>query len=163
MSNLLELKDEDPNTPIETDRAELEQRLKSGANWFYWVAGLSLINSVLFFFGAEVSFLGGLGFSLVVDGVVSSVIESGGPVFLRFFAISINLVLFAAFAFFGFYAGKQVRAAFILGIALYLLDSLIVLVLDDFLMAGFHVFALFFIIRGYLACRSIHKVHQASI
>ena len=154
MSNLLELKDESPNAPIERDRSELEQRMKNGANWFYWIAGLSLVNSLLFLAGTQVSFLGGLGISLVIDALVDGMIEAGGPTFLRIVAV-VNLAFVAGFAFFGYYAGKRFGGAFVLGIILYLLDSILVLLFGDYLMAAFHAFALFFIIRGYLACRGL--------
>ena len=32
---------------------EIEARFKSGANWFYWVAALSLINSVSILSGSD--------------------------------------------------------------------------------------------------------------
>lgn len=162
MSNLLELKEEDPSAPIEIDHSELEQRMKNGANWFYWIAGLSLVNSLLFFFGAQVSFLGGLGISLVVDALVGGAIEAGGPTVLRIVAVTINLVFLAAFAFFGYYAGNRFGGAFLVGIILYLLDSVLVLLFGDYLMAGFHAFALFFIVRGYLACRNLNSKDQSS-
>ena len=28
-------------------RAQVYQRYKSGANWFYWIAGLSLVTSIV--------------------------------------------------------------------------------------------------------------------
>lgn len=155
MSNLLGLNEEVANAPLEQDRTELEQRMKSGANWFYWIAGLSLVNSVIFALGSTVSFLGGLGFTLVMDVFVDAIIEGGAPPAMRFVAIIVNFVLFAIFAFFGYYAGKGLKAAFMAGIALYLLDGMLVLLFGDFLMAAFHAFALFFIVRGFMACREL--------
>ena len=45
--------------PEEVSPETLAQ-LKSGANWFYWIAGLSLINSAIFVFGGNVNFIAGL-------------------------------------------------------------------------------------------------------
>lgn len=157
MSNLLGLDEEVENAPVDTGRVELEQRMKGGSNWFYWVAGLSLVNSIIFAMGSQVSFLGGLGFALVMDVFVNEIIESGGPPLLRIVAILFNFALFAVFAFLGYYAGKQFQGAFIAGIILYLLDGLLVLLFGDYLMAGFHAFALIFIVRGYLACRDLSQ------
>lgn len=162
MSNLLGLEEEAPNAAIEKDRIDLELRMKNGANWFYWIAGLSMINSLFVIFGTTVSFLGGLGISLVIDVVVNEMTADGGPAFLRVLAIVTNFVLFAAFALFGYYAGKQFKGAFLAGIVLYVLDALLVLLFGDYLMAAFHAFALFFIVRGYLACRDIHSLNQSS-
>ncbi len=157
MSNLLGLGEEVPNAPLDTDRVELEQRMKGGANWFYWIAGLSLVNSVMFALGSPVSFLGGLGLALVMDVFVGEIVENGGPAILRVIAIFFNFALFAVFAFFGYYAGKRFKGVFVAGIILYLLDGLLVLLFGDYLMAGFHAFALIFIVRGYLACLNLSR------
>lgn len=155
MSNLLGLEEEVPGAPLELERSEMEQRLKSGANWFYWIAGLSLVNSVVFAFGSPVLLLGGLGFTLVMDAFMQAFIEEGGPTILSAVAVVFNLVFVAIFAFFGYYAGRRFKGAFLAGIILYSLDSLLVLFLGDYFMAGFHAFAMIFIVRGYLACRSL--------
>ena len=44
-------------------------RLRSGARWFYWVAGLSLVNTAAAFAGGHVHFMVGLGITQVVDAV----------------------------------------------------------------------------------------------
>lgn len=137
--------------------------MKHGANWFYWIAGLSLVNSLFFLFGTQVSFLGGRGISLVVDAFVGGVIEAGGPATFRAVAIVINFVFIAAFALLGYYAGRQFKGAFLIGIIIYLLDSVLVLVFGDYLMTAFHGFALIFIVRGYLACRALTSPAQPSI
>jgi TRAP-type C4-dicarboxylate transport system permease small subunit len=162
MSNLLGLEEEVPNTPVGLEQSEIEQRLKKGANWFYWIAGLSLVNSITFALGSPVSFLGGLGFTLVIDVFVNAIIEAGGPAMLRAIAIIFNLILFAIFALFGYYSGKRFKGAFFAGTIIYFLDGLMVLLFGDFMMAGFHAFALIFIIRGYMACRELkaEKIEQ---
>lgn len=38
------------------NRNFLEQQCASGANWFYWIAALSLINSVIFISGGKSQF-----------------------------------------------------------------------------------------------------------
>jgi len=155
MSNLLGLEEETPNEPLEQERSKLEQRMKNGANWFYWIAGLSLVNSVIFAFGSTVSFLGGLGFTFIMDVLVNAIIEGGAPVGMRAVSIIFNVVLFGIFALFGYYSGRGFKAAFIGGLVLYFLDAILVLLFGDFLMAAFHAFALFFIIRGFMACRAL--------
>jgi len=46
-----------------------ENNLKSGANWFYWVAGLSLINTIMIFAGAKWGFAIGLAITQIIDVV----------------------------------------------------------------------------------------------
>lgn len=60
----------EPETSPETSQEELEkfalglqnviQTIHSGAHWFYWIAVLSLINSLVFHFGWNWSFFMGL-------------------------------------------------------------------------------------------------------
>ena len=45
----------------------LERQITNGANWFFWIAGLSLINSVLHLAGVSISFLIGLGLTELID------------------------------------------------------------------------------------------------
>jgi hypothetical protein len=50
-------------------RVRLEAVGKACASWFLWVAGLSMVNSVLAASGAELHFLFGLGITSIVDAV----------------------------------------------------------------------------------------------
>jgi len=136
---------------------ELEGQLRNGANWFYWIAGLSAINSFIYMSGSDVAFLAGLGFTQLAEGLVDAAIENGMPAGLKFVAIALNFMAVAMFALFGYYANKRFSAAFIVGIVLYLLDGLLMLLLNVFFGAAFHAFALFFIIRGFLACRTLNS------
>jgi hypothetical protein len=59
---------------VDEETARLETRIhalqaagRRGTNWFYWVAGLSLLNSLLMHVGAQIHFLVGLGVSLLAD------------------------------------------------------------------------------------------------
>lgn len=142
------------NTTNEPDPQLLAQ-IKSGSNWFYWIAGLSLINSAIFAFGGNVSFILGLAVTQVVDGIVEMAISSGVPSAVKAVAVVIDLIIAAMFALFGYYANKGMALAFIVGIVIYVLDGLVYLAVGDMLAAGFHAFALFFIIRGFLASRKL--------
>jgi len=46
---------------VQEDNSELQNQAKSGANWFYWIAGASLVNTIIFLFNGRVSFIIGLG------------------------------------------------------------------------------------------------------
>ena len=67
----------DPNVNQQTGEKEPDPvtlaQLKNGANWFYWIAGLSLVNSAIFAFGGHVSFIAGLAYTQIIDAV-----ERGG-------------------------------------------------------------------------------------
>ena len=160
MSNLLQLNEERPvsseydNIPAGPDPA-LEARVKRGANWFYWIAGLSVVNSLAFVAGAKLQFLGGLGVNQIADAVIDVSIQQGAPAALRVVSIIFDLVAVVGFALAGYFANKLFRTAFIIGILVYGIDTLLVLLLGDYFMAAFHAFAMYQLIRGFLACREL--------
>jgi hypothetical protein len=168
MSSLLGLEEEKPagagslyeNVDVGPD-PDWAVRAKRGANWFYWIAGLSVVNSVLFTAGANVHFLAGLGITEIVDALFDGVIAGGASPAFRAFAILFDLVFVIGFALCGYFANKFSRTVFIIGIVAYALDALIVLALGAFAMLAFHAFALYSLIVGFLACRKIKAYKPA--
>lgn len=167
MSNLLGLEEEKSPTgdydKVTGPDPEWATKARSGANWFYWIAGLSIINSAAFVLGANFHFLAGLGLTEIADAVISASIEQGAPPLIKVFSVIFDLILVISFALAGYYANKFFTLAFIAGIVVYMFDALIVLLLGDYFMAGFHAFALFFIIRGFLACRQLKAYEAANL
>jgi hypothetical protein len=121
--------------------------MKSGASWFYWIAGLSLINAFSRFFGAGFRFFFGLGAIDLIDGSVRPAI----------LALALDLLAAGVCALFGVFSGKGQSWAFIVGMLLFALDGLIFVLEQDWLAAGLHALALFFIFRGFLACLKLRK------
>ncbi|MEP7148644.1 MAG: hypothetical protein ABI857_07145 [Acidobacteriota bacterium] len=163
MSSLLGLDNEDTSSADRRSEVEQEQltaTAKSGASWFYWIAGLSAINSIAYMSGSSLSFLAGLGFTQLAAALVDVAIDNGAPDALKIVAIVFNFFLVALFAFIGYYANKRFSVAFVIGIVIYLLDGLLLLLLGELFGAAFHAFALFFIIRGFLACRTFNSQTQ---
>lgn len=145
----------------ETDYATVAQA-KSGANWFYWIAGLSLINTLIFLFGGAWSFFAGLGVTQIIDAVVSQLTPDSGVSALKIIAVLVDVTIAGVFLMFGLYANKFHIWAFIAGMILYLLDGLLLLVFGAFLPAGFHLFALFMIFRGLTAARQLKAAQAAN-
>jgi hypothetical protein len=129
--------------------------MRRGANWFYWIAGLSLINSAIFAFGGNVSFIIGLGFSQIIDAFSDAIVANGGPSFIRILAIMMDVGIFAFFALVGYYSNKAFKAAFMIGIAVYAIDALLWLLFGGYFEIAFHIYALFWIVRGFLACKQV--------
>ena len=83
MSDLLGLQEEKPASGADYSNFDLgpdpawAAQAKGGANWFYWVAALSLINSAAFVFGAGVHFLAGLGLTEIADAVIAASNQPG--------------------------------------------------------------------------------------
>lgn len=134
-------------------------RTKRGANWFYWIAGLSVVNSAAYLAGGQFHFLGGLGITEVVDATIDVLVQEGtASGSMRAFAVIFDLVAVIGFALAGYYANRFIRTAFLIGIIIYAIDTAIVLLLGAYFMAAFHAFALYQLISGYLACRHL-KAH----
>jgi len=159
----------DPNVDQQTgekepDPATLAQ-LKGGASWFYWIAGLSLVNSAIFAFGGQVNFIAGLAFTQIIDAVADASAGERGSTSIHAVAIVFDLILVVIFALIGYYANKAINAVFIGGMIIYAIDALICLLLESYIAAGFHVFALIMIFRGYMASREVNHVraHNAIV
>ena len=163
MSNFLGLEEEKtgPAPEMDLNRAALDAQVKNGASWFYWIAALSVINTIIYMSGSNWAFLAGLGLTQLAGAFVDLAIDNGAPGALKVVAIIFNFVLVALFALIGYYANKKFSAAFIVGIVIYALDGLLLLLLGVLFSAGFHAFALFFIIRGFLAARKLNANRPA--
>ncbi len=131
----------DPAVHAVNARLRLEARFRSGANWFFWIAAMSLINSMVGFFGGQWGFVIGLGLTQVIDAMLAS---QGPSVVGPLLTAGVAGVFVAC----GHFAREGRRAAFIGGIVVYVLDSLIFVVVRDYLAIAFHGFALYCLIKG---------------
>ena len=133
------------------DDPAAQAQLKSGASWFYWIAGLSLINSFIAFSGSDYGFILGLGITKIIDALGQEIQGMG-----KLIALGLDLIVVGLFVFFGVFANKRKTWAFVIGMVLYGLDSLFSLLVQDWLSLGFHGFALFCLFRGFRACRELN-------
>ena len=125
------------------------REMQLGANWFLWVSILAVINSfIVWYFGLWSQFFG-LGATQYVDAHMLA----AGTESQRLAGLAINLGIAGVFAAFGYLARKGSDVAFILGMFLYIFDSVVALGYRDFFGFGFHMFALFFMFKGLLASR----------
>ena len=153
----LGVRDSTGPAPVAAARASdpaLEKQLKGGGSWFYWIAGLSLVNSVLALSGSGTRFILGLGITQLFDELAQGMGSGAGLAV----AVVLDLLAAAVFVFFGVFANKRHTWSFIVGMALYALDGLIYLIAQDWLGVGFHAFALFCLFRGFKACRALNAV-----
>lgn len=160
MNSAIDLEQDGKNVSAEQTHVEhdgLVETMKSGANWFYWIAGLSVVNTIIYVAGPQWSFLAGLGLTQLADGLADVAIREGAPSIFKGVAIVFDAVIVAMFAFFGFYAGKRNWVVFLIGIIVYIFDGLLLLMLGDIPGPLFHAFALFFMVRGFIACRSLNS------
>ena len=132
-----------PQTTVSQAKLIAGARVRAGARWFYWIAGLSLLNSILVIAGASLHFVVGLGVTTVVDALAKTLGGAG-----TLLDLVINGTVAGIFFLFGSFAGKSQKWAFIVGMVLYGLDGLLLLAFKDVLSVGFHAYALYAISRG---------------
>lgn len=122
----------------------LEQRLARSANWFYWIAGLSLVNV----FASQSNY----------EFVLGSGAVEAAPAFGTIAAIVIDSCIIGGFAVLGYLAARRHTWAFVLGMVLYALDGLIFLFAKDWLAAGFHAFVLYVLFLGVQASIALNRI-----
>ena len=134
------------------EKSVLENRVRSGANWFYWIAGLSALNSVISITGSSVTFILGLGITQFVDVFAQAFaqeIPESKTIFLGT-GLFLSVVIASFFAGIG-YLARRTRWIYTAGMILYALDGLLLLFFGDYLGFGFHLYALYGLYRGYRA------------
>ena len=140
--------------------AELTQSYKSGANWFYWIAGLTIVTSIIAFGGGGIRFLISLGITQIIDGVAEALsAEAGGAA--KAVALVFSLLISGVFIVFGWLANKKMLGAYIIGMVLFGLDGLLSLMFQDWVGVIAHGVVLFFLFRGFQAGRELVTVEKA--
>jgi hypothetical protein len=140
--------------PVEYD-ATLEKRVKMGASWFYWIAGLTVFNSLSALCKWDFGFYLGLGITQWIDGIIGALGTVGGVI-----AMAIGLLAAGLLVLLGIFCHKCHAWAFIVGLILLGLDTLIVgvsalVVPSIWIGVGLHVWALISIFLGFRASRQM--------
>ena len=119
-------------------RLQIESALKGPAGWFVVIAGLSIVNSILSMTGASIHFIFGLGVTEFVDAMAH---QAGNAGYVLDFII--NGIIAGVFVLIWNFARKGKSWAWYGGIALYVVDGLLLLLVKDYLAVAFHAWALF--------------------
>ena len=126
---------------------------RNGARWFYWIAGLSVLNSAVAVGGSSFMMLFGLTSTLLATYLGMNL---GGAALGIGVAIAVLVSL--GFAGLGWMAERGALWAFATGLAIYALDAGLTIYFKDWFAAAAHVFALVTITAGMLASRRVHAV-----
>ncbi|GMA97696.1 hypothetical protein [Pelosinus sp. IPA-1] len=135
---------------IET-RIRIENEYRSGASWFYWIAGMSILNEIFIQTHTSWNFAIGLGITQICSAIFGSNVVS----------IVINLIISGIFLLFGKMAHRGHRWAFIVGMILYSFDGILFILVKDYVGLGLHVFALFYIYRGMKAYKQLITISNS--
>ncbi|QUH26979.1 hypothetical protein [Serpentinicella alkaliphila] len=145
------------NEKLIEEKLRIEDTLKNGAGWFYWIAGLSLINSLLMLFSSDWSFVAGLSITQIIDYIAYDLsLELGGAVTI--IGLIINLIIIGLYVLLGVFANKGRNWSFIVGFILYGLDTLLLVFIMDYVSIIFHVMALYSIFKGYKANKQLKEL-----
>lgn len=134
----------DPIDAATVYRLRLEAVGKACASWFLWLAGLSMVNSVLAFSGAGLQFIFGLGLTQIVDEYAH---QAGSPGLVL--DLIINGFIAGIFVLFWYFGKQGHKWAFIVGMSFYVVDGLLLLLGHAFLDAAFHLWVLYRLYQGY--------------
>ncbi len=155
-----------PETPaVNVEIAKMARSYVNGYKWFYWIAGLSLINSAAHLAKGNFSFVIGLGITQITDAIALEITKQHPQATILVNTIALGFAVFFAglFALFGFLAGRRHGWAFIVGLVLYVFDGLIFLLVQDWLSVGFHAFAFFCIMTGYINLRKLNQLQEFAL
>ena len=140
--------------------AELSQRFRSGANWFYWIAALTLVTSIISLLGGGWRFFLSLGVTQLIDVIAILAADRWGDA-TKVIALVLDIFITAMFAGFAFLASKRLLWAYVAGMVVFLLDGLLSLVFVDFIGIIIHGIVLFVMIRGFMAGREMLALERA--
>ena len=137
----------------------LDQRCKSGARWFFWIAGLTVGTSLLNLFGGGYAFFLSLGATQFIDGLAKGLANQFGDS-IRIAGLVINIFIAGIFVLVGWFAYKRHLWAFLLGMAIFALDAIILLVFQVWVSFVFHALVTYWIFRGYQAARALAALER---
>ena len=138
------------------DPDKLRARAQAGVSWFYWIAGLSVVNSISAATGSTWGFMAGLGVTQMIDGVALAI----GPA-SKVVALGLDLLIAAMVVGLGAWASRNSRV-YLCGMIVYALDGAIFLLARDWVGLGFHGLVIFFLWGGYMARRTLDRQVGAS-
>lgn len=136
------------------DQQLAERRVKSAADWFFWIVGFSIINVITIFFNYDLDLLGGLG----VTSRAAIIAQKDHASLTGFAAVVVMVAFFALFIVFGYYGRKMKQWAFIGGMIIYLADGLLLALSKDWFGTGFHVLVSIFLVLGFVFLQRYRKM-----
>ena len=145
------------NTDASVQRLRAQHIVTAGASWFLWIAGLSVVNSAIGLGGGNLHFIVGLGITQVVDAIARGAGSAGVVLDLI-----INGIVAGVFVLLWHFGRKGQKWAFVLGMALYAADGLLLLAFKDIFSVAFHGYALFRIYNGFKALPALQIMETAS-
>ena len=122
---------------------ETQATVSAGYSWFLWIGILSIINSIDILFHNNLFFIFGLGITPFIDALTN--VAKGD---YNVIGIIINVFISSIFILLWVFAKRKQKWAFLFGMILYGLDTLLFIIIKDWWCVGFHVFVLIMMYYG---------------
>lgn len=138
--------------------AEAEKTIKGSGSWFWWVAGLSIANSVAAMLELKYGMILGLGLGQFIDAMFFFDADGNSldpSVFARVVHLFLTASVVGVFLILGYFARRFSIAAFVVGMVLYALDALLFVLVGDWVAVGFHAFVLLMLWGGLSVLRAV--------
>lgn len=136
-------------------RFQLLQRRGSGGAWFFWIGGASILNTILSAAGSQWGLAVGLGVTYLIDGFAQALSDT---VRTPIYAVIIDVLVAGGFFLIGRAARNGKLGWYAVGIVLYFLDGLLFVLAVDVLGIAVHGIAIFGLISGWRAARSLKQI-----
>ncbi len=137
----------------EAEALAYAKEVRKSASWFFWIASLSIINSIAAVLGSEWGFALGLSTCYLVGGI-GSAFGGAGP----WVAFSLNLIACGFFFYFGIAGWKSRFWPYAIGMFLYAGDALLPLLVQDWISLVLHGVALYFLVSGFRVLMDQHNI-----
>jgi hypothetical protein len=154
-----------PNSPGPLVRAggkemglvEARDKVRFAGAWFFWIAGLSVVNTLAALFGTEYGMILGLGVTQFFDAFTRALVEesAGSGQATRMMGLGLTLLVAGFFTALGVFARRARTWAFLAGILAYGADAVLFLLVRDWIAIGFHVFVLVMLWGGLSMTRAV--------
>jgi hypothetical protein len=143
-------------------RVELERKVRVGSNWFILIAAFSILDSVVLLSNGNFHFVVGLGVTEISDLVANEVAAQHleWAATAKGTALGLTFLAAAFFATVGFGSRRGLRWVFVLGLAFYAVDLVVLVFLREWLCIAFHGYALFRISGGLRAAWNRNALDQ---
>jgi hypothetical protein len=136
-------------------RFQLLQRRNNGGGWFYWIAGASILNSILNAAGTQWGLAVGLGLTYLIDEIAKVASET---VRTPIYAVMIDVAIAGGFVLIGRVARRGNIGWYAIGIGLYALDGLLFVLAEDILGIAVHAIGIYGLVSGWRATRSLRRL-----
>ena len=146
---------------MESEVRELFVRGKNGAAWFYWIAVLSLINTVVAVSGGGIMFALGLDITMITDTIATEVaLKPGGNMIVLIVALVFDAIMLGLLVLCGRLSQRRMLFVYALGMGLYLLDGILSLMLGSVVSIAIHGYALWSMWSGFAAYRQLNALEH---